>query len=426
MTRRKFGAAALLLVFLMLTVLPQTACSRSEPVGQPVPSAKSDVSPTEETESIAREETETATVPIPEEIGGTDDGPAADEKDENAEKAQVGPEAGAAAEEEAAENGGADPAWEAEEAAEEDAPGNSYIILPRFRGLTETEAVRLLDEAGITCTVEYGYSSVRAGRVRSLRFRGTSDNDSYYIRPGTAVTLSVSLGPKELPSRRTNPTSPDDMRVYLTIDDGPSPAYNQEVLDILAAHGVRATFFLVGVYVRAYPTLAQNIAAGGHVIGCHSYTHDFTPLYGTDEGLQNEVNDWEKAVAAALGSVPDVRLFRYPGGSASAAKRSGEARYRAGQEFLAQKGYLAFDWAMSNNDAWVNSRRGDLTHEEYLKASVLEQLDWLEGFPGRPKIILIHETNRHTVAMLDWMIDLLTGRGFTFGTLDEFSAGYYQ
>ena len=312
--------------------------------------------------------------------------------------------------------------------AAEEKTESKFVALPRFRGLTEDEACALLDGAGVVYTVEYDFSSaVRAGLVKSLRFRGKSDADFYYIRRGTKVTLSISLGPETPAPRSVDPTAPDPKRVYVTIDDGPSRAYNQEVLDILASHGVRATFFLVGAYVRAYPALVKNIAAGGHVIGCHSYTHDFTPLYGTDDGLKNELNDWEKAITSALGEVPDARLFRYPGGSASAANRMGKERFKTGQAVLAEKGYLAFDWAMSNNDCWSGTRRGKLTHDEYLKESVLDQLEVLEkNYPNRPKIILIHETNRHTVAMLDWMLDLLAERGYTFGTLDEFSAGYYQ
>src|SRR5277367_4496322 len=59
----------------------------------------------------------------------------------------------------------------------------------------------------------------------------------------------------------------------LTFDDGPNPAWTPRLLDILAGHGVRATFFLVGRYALSEPELAQRIADGGHVIANHSWSH---------------------------------------------------------------------------------------------------------------------------------------------------------
>ena len=59
----------------------------------------------------------------------------------------------------------------------------------------------------------------------------------------------------------------------LTFDDGPNPAMTPALLDLLDKHGARATFFLLGKYVRQYPELAAEIAGRGHAIGNHSDTH---------------------------------------------------------------------------------------------------------------------------------------------------------
>ena len=59
----------------------------------------------------------------------------------------------------------------------------------------------------------------------------------------------------------------------LTFDDGPNPAWTPRLLDILAAHHVRATFFLVGRFAEAEPALVRRIAAAGHLIGNHSWSH---------------------------------------------------------------------------------------------------------------------------------------------------------
>ncbi|HET6170635.1 MAG TPA: polysaccharide deacetylase family protein [Terracidiphilus sp.] len=59
----------------------------------------------------------------------------------------------------------------------------------------------------------------------------------------------------------------------LTFDDGPNPAWTPRLLDILATHDVRATFFLVGRFAQAEPELVRRIAVAGHLIGNHSWSH---------------------------------------------------------------------------------------------------------------------------------------------------------
>ncbi|MGH8156943.1 MAG: polysaccharide deacetylase family protein [Rhodanobacter sp.] len=60
---------------------------------------------------------------------------------------------------------------------------------------------------------------------------------------------------------------------YLTFDDGPDPEHTPPLLDLLAAHGVHASFFLVGQKVERHPELVRRIVAEGHAIGNHSYSH---------------------------------------------------------------------------------------------------------------------------------------------------------
>ena len=61
-----------------------------------------------------------------------------------------------------------------------------------------------------------------------------------------------------------------DKEVVLTFDDGPLPRYSNQILDILAAQCVKATFFLVGEMARAFPATVRRIFAEGHTIGTHS------------------------------------------------------------------------------------------------------------------------------------------------------------
>ena len=61
--------------------------------------------------------------------------------------------------------------------------------------------------------------------------------------------------------------------LYLTFDDGPHPEHTPALLALLAAHRVRATFFLIGQQAERHPELVQQIVRGGHVLGNHSWTH---------------------------------------------------------------------------------------------------------------------------------------------------------
>ena len=59
----------------------------------------------------------------------------------------------------------------------------------------------------------------------------------------------------------------------LTFDDGPNPAWTPQLLDVLAKHGVKATFFMVGSFAEAEPELVRRVAEAGHLIGNHSWSH---------------------------------------------------------------------------------------------------------------------------------------------------------
>lgn len=69
-------------------------------------------------------------------------------------------------------------------------------------------------------------------------------------------------------------------QLAFSFDDGPSPTYTPQVLDLLKSHNIRAEFFLVGEKVRARPGLAKRIHQEGHGIGIHCYHHSHPLLWG--------------------------------------------------------------------------------------------------------------------------------------------------
>ena len=103
----------------------------------------------------------------------------------------------------------------------------------------------------------------------------------------------------------------DANRVVLTFDDGPDPQWTPRVLDLLAAEGVRATFFVVGTRARANPALLRRVAAEGHAIGNHSWSHRH-PWMNSQSVIRREVRDGSVAISDIVGHPP--AYYRPPHG----------------------------------------------------------------------------------------------------------------
>lgn len=101
--------------------------------------------------------------------------------------------------------------------------------------------------------------------------------------------------------------------VWLTIDDGPDPESTPRVLELLRAHGARATFFVIGRQVAMHPELARAIAAEGHTIGNHTATHPLHSFWAATPA--RTAAEIDGCIAALLiANVPFERYFRPPAG----------------------------------------------------------------------------------------------------------------
>ncbi|MDE3130430.1 MAG: polysaccharide deacetylase family protein [Acidobacteriota bacterium] len=138
--------------------------------------------------------------------------------------------------------------------------------------------------------------------------------------------------------------------VAVTFDDGPHPEGTPLMLEILAAHDARATFFVVGEQVTKRPELARRIIAAGHVIGLHGYRHRPHPLRSQRELAA----DFERGLAAiedATGGQP--RLHRPPYGIYSPASLR-MARERGLQPLLWSK--WGKDWRKVTTPEQITAR----------------------------------------------------------------------
>jgi peptidoglycan-N-acetylglucosamine deacetylase len=104
----------------------------------------------------------------------------------------------------------------------------------------------------------------------------------------------------------------DERVVALTYDDGPNPPYTGQLLSVLRAERIHATFFVVGRAVAAYPGLVREEVADGNAIGNHTWSHGHLLLYDT-AGLRRTLERTDRAIYQAAGV--HTRIMRPPFGA---------------------------------------------------------------------------------------------------------------
>ena len=101
-------------------------------------------------------------------------------------------------------------------------------------------------------------------------------------------------------------------QLALTYDDGPNDPHTFRLLEVLVKHNVRATFFLIGRYVRERGDIAREVAQAGHVIGNHTFTHPLLSLKSAAE-VRKELTDCRCTLEDTIGK--HSNLFRPPFGA---------------------------------------------------------------------------------------------------------------
>src|ERR1700712_4340444 len=162
------------------------------------------------------------------------------------------------------------------------------------------------------------WTALCLGLLACISFRGAlaADCPGHPDVLGTSRTLVVD--PREHPRigtmqyRETLPL--EDHEVVLTFDDGPLPHNSNQILEILAAQCVKATFFEIGRMAQAYPEGVRKLRDAGHSIGTHSQNHPLTMNKMSIERARQEIDDGIASVKAALGDGSALApFFRIPG-----------------------------------------------------------------------------------------------------------------
>jgi peptidoglycan-N-acetylglucosamine deacetylase len=100
-------------------------------------------------------------------------------------------------------------------------------------------------------------------------------------------------------------------QLALTYDDGPNDPHTLRLLEVLARHGVHATFFLIGRYVAKRPDIVREIVNLGHVVGNHTFSHP-NLIFASEPRIRTELEHCQLAIADAAGSPSS--FFRPPFG----------------------------------------------------------------------------------------------------------------
>ncbi|MCW3845018.1 polysaccharide deacetylase family protein [Micromonospora yasonensis] len=138
-------------------------------------------------------------------------------------------------------------------------------------------------------------------------------------------------------------------RVALTFDDGPDPESTPRFLEVLAAHRVRATFFLLGTMLRRWPELGRQVVDAGHEVAVHGWAHDNLLLRGPVATVRDLART-RALIAEVTGRTP--RFFRPPYGVLTGAALLGALRLRL-EPVL---------WSCWGRD-WTPSATGDTVYD---------------------------------------------------------------
>lgn len=191
--------------------------------------------------------------------------------------------------------------------------------------------------------------------------------------------------------------SMDQKVIYLTFDAGYENGYTPAILDALKKHNVKATFFVVGNYIKTSPDLIKRMVEEGHMVGNHTFTHPDMSKISDMEAFKKEITGLEEMYKETTGKdLP--KYYRPPQGKYS------EKNLKMAQEL----GYKTVFWSLAYVDWYVDKQP---THEEAYNK--------LMGRIHPGAVVLLHSTSKTNAEILDELLTKWENEGYTFGTLDQ-------
>lgn len=189
-----------------------------------------------------------------------------------------------------------------------------------------------------------------------------------------------------------------EKKIYLTFDAGYENGYTEKILDILKKTDVKATFFLVGHYLKTQPDLVLRMANEGHIVANHTYSHPDISTISEKVSFEKELSNVEE-LYNTITTKQMLKLYRPPQGKFSVDNL----------KMANEMGYTTVFWSLAYLD-WNNNEQPD-------PSSSIKKLN---SRIHNGAIVLLHSTSKTNSEILE---DLIVGwkeQGYTFGTLDEF------
>lgn len=240
------------------------------------------------------------------------------------------------------------------------------------------------------CTILLACTTIHA--IPSDCFGEVQDMESYSkeIREGSN---NKPLFPKE---------------VFLTFDDGPSPDNTEKILKVLEENDVKATFFMIGDYVRMYPDIAKKVNDSGMSIGVHAYLHDYSKIYSSKEAYFKDMEKCAEEISRVTGREP-AKLIRMPGGSSNFKCNSKVLKEIKDQ--LNEQGIDYVDWNVSSGDA----------ARAVVPANTIRKNIRRQCSSGSMLVVLMHDgySKKTTAEALPDTIRFLKEQGYVFRTFDD-------
>lgn len=198
----------------------------------------------------------------------------------------------------------------------------------------------------------------------------------------------------------------DDIhKIYLTFDDGPSEN-TEEILDILAEYGVKASFFVTGQEGEEAEALYRRIAEEGHTLAMHSYSNKYSLIYQSEEAFQEDYQKLYDYLYDVTGV--QCRYYRFPGGSSN---QISNVPMNQLIHFLNSRQIVYYDWNVSAGDAASTAYSADEIVEKVTQDVV----------KYKTSVVLLHDgaDKSATVEALGPLIEALQAMNAEILPIDE-------
>jgi peptidoglycan/xylan/chitin deacetylase (PgdA/CDA1 family) len=184
-----------------------------------------------------------------------------------------------------------------------------------------------------------------------------------------------------------------EKKVALTFDDGPDETFTPRILEILAKHQVKATFFVIGSRAENQESILRQVVSAGHTIGNHSYSHAFLfDLFGKKK-MEQDLQKADEVIMQVTGEKP--ALFRPPYGVTTPVVA----------KVIKKMGYRAVGWSVRSLDTVLKD-----------KEKILERIkDRLH----HGVVILMHDDREITAEVLEDVIMKIKEEGYRFVGIEE-------